>query len=78
MAAKRKLKEEARLIASGNTDALTPKIPISQQSIDLPQNVEGSVDGALEAIDKREEVRKAMRGDRRAKIKETNYLKSMR
>jgi large subunit ribosomal protein L54 len=35
------------------------------------------VDGAVHASDKREELRKAMRKERRAKIKEANYLKSM-
>ncbi len=33
--------------------------------------------GALEAEKRREELREAMRRERRAKIKETNYLKSM-
>lgn len=31
----------------------------------------------LAAAEKREELRKAMRKERRAKIKESNYLKSM-
>lgn len=54
-----------------------PKIPIQKQSIDLPWNESGSVQGAFEAAEKREELRRAMRQERRAKIKETNYLKSM-
>jgi large subunit ribosomal protein L54 len=57
--------------------AYEPKIPLTQQSIDLPANEEGSVSGALEAEKRREELREAMRRERRAKIKETNYLKSM-
>jgi large subunit ribosomal protein L54 len=78
MAAKRQRKLEAQLIASGDTEALTPKVPLQQQTIDLPSNEEGSVKGALEAVEKREELRKAMRGERRAKIKERNFLKGMR
>jgi len=31
----------------------------------------------MEAADKREELRKALRKDRKAKIKESNYLKTM-
>lgn len=56
---------------------LEPKIPLTQQSIDLPANEEGTVEGALEAGAKREELREAMRRERRAKIKETNFLKAM-
>jgi len=35
------------------------------------------VSGALFAAAKREELRKALRQDRKAKIKESNYLKTM-
>jgi large subunit ribosomal protein L54 len=56
---------------------LEPKIPLTQQSIDLPANEEGTVAGALEADTKREELREAMRRERRAKIKEANFLKGM-
>lgn len=76
-AAKRQRKLEALRIASGDTEALAPKVPIQQQSIDLPSNEEGSLQGGLEAVEKREEVRKAMRAERRAKIKEANFLKGM-
>lgn len=69
---------EAQLIASGNIEALTPKIPIQKQSIDLPWNERGDVEGALEAAAVREDVRSAMRQERRAKIKESNFLKGMR
>lgn len=78
MAAKRQRKLEARLLASGNTEALAPKVPLQQQTIDLPGNEEGGVRGALEAAEKREELTKAMRVERRAKIKERNFLKGMR
>lgn len=55
-----------------------PKVPLQQQTVDLPANEEGSVSGALEAVEKREELTKAMRAERRAKIKERNFLKGMR
>lgn len=76
-AAKRQKKLEARLLASGDMSALEPKIPLTQQSIDLPANEEGTIEGALEAEEKRQELRAALRDERRKKIKETNYLKSM-
>jgi large subunit ribosomal protein L54 len=78
LVAKQKRKLEARLLAAGDTESLAPKIPLQQQTIDLPSNKEGSLDEALEAVEKREEVRKAMRTERRAKIKESNFLKGMR
>lgn len=33
--------------------------------------------GAMFAVEKREELRRAMRKERKAKIKESNYLKTM-
>jgi large subunit ribosomal protein L54 len=78
VAAKRQRKLEARLLALGDTETLAPKVPLQQQTIDLPANEEGSVKGALEAVEKREELTKAMRVERRAKIKERNFLKGIR
>ncbi|PQE12502.1 ribosomal L37 protein [Rutstroemia sp. NJR-2017a BBW] len=69
-AAKAKRRAEERAIASGDTSILEPKIPITQQTIDLA--AEGP-----EALQQREELRKAMRRERRAAIKEKNYLKTM-
>lgn len=77
MAAKRKARMEARILASGGIDALAPKVPLQKQSIDLAFNEEGSVEGGLEAVAEREALRKAMRAERRAGIKESNYLKSV-
>jgi len=74
-AAKRKIKHDQALLASGDLEALAPKIPLQRQTIDLPSNEAGTISGALEAVEKREEVRKAMRGERRKKIKESNFLK---
>lgn len=77
MAAKRQRKLEEKLIASGNAAMLEPKVPLQQQTIDLKSNEEGTVQGALGAVKERENLRKAMRSERRAKIKEANFLKSM-
>ncbi|KAI1083336.1 mitochondrial ribosomal protein L37-domain-containing protein [Whalleya microplaca] len=77
LAAKRQRAIEAALLADGNMDALAPKIPLQEQTINLPFNEDGSVAGAMAAQAAREELRRAMRKERKAKIKETNYLKSM-
>jgi large subunit ribosomal protein L54 len=50
---------------------------LQQQSIDLPSNSVGTEEGALEAVEARGELRKAMRDERRKKIKEANFLKAM-
>ncbi len=76
-AAKQQRKLEAKLLASGDLSALQPKIPLTQQSIDLPGNEEGTIEGALEADSKRGELRAALREERRKAIKTANYLKSM-
>jgi large subunit ribosomal protein L54 len=75
MKAQRKL--EKKLLASGNLEALVPKIPIQNQSVNLPGKPDGTVTEALEAADQREELRKAMRRERRKAIKDSNYLKTM-
>ncbi|KAI3320023.1 mitochondrial ribosomal protein L37-domain-containing protein [Xylariaceae sp. AK1471] len=77
LAAKRQRALEARLLAEGNIEALAPKIPLQQQTINMPSNEAGTTEGALAAQDAREELRRAMRRERKAKIKESNYLKSM-
>jgi large subunit ribosomal protein L54 len=74
---KRQRKVEQRILASGDMEALAPKIPLEQQSVNLPGSQDGGVEEAILAAQKREELRVAMRKDRRAKIKESNYLKSM-
>lgn len=77
LAAKRQRTLEARLMAEGNLEALAPKVPLQQQSINMPGNEEGTAEGAVAAAAAREDLRKAMRKERKAKIKESNYLKSM-
>jgi len=59
-----------------NPALLIPKIPIYEQTIDLPSG-DGSLAGAAAAADARAELTKAMRDRRRASIKEANFLKSM-
>ncbi|TFA98480.1 hypothetical protein CCMA1212_009684 [Trichoderma ghanense] len=77
LAAKRQKALEAKLLAEGNLEALAPKVPLPQQSVNLPGDKNGSVLDNIAAAEKREELRKAMRKERRAAIKESNYLKSM-
>ncbi|KAJ3474703.1 hypothetical protein NLG97_g9729 [Lecanicillium saksenae] len=77
LAAKRQKAAEAELLASGNLEALQPKIPLQQQSINLPGEENGTVIDNLTAAEKRQELKLAMRKERKAKIKESNYLKSM-
>ncbi|KAI1202055.1 mitochondrial ribosomal protein L37-domain-containing protein [Nemania serpens] len=76
-AAKRQRSLEAKLLAEGNLEALAPKIPLHHQTINLPANDAGTTEGAVAAVDAREELRRSMRRERKAKIKESNYLKSM-
>lgn len=59
-----------------NPDLLVPKVPIYEQTIDLPAG-DGSLQGAVEAAGARDELTKAMRNKRRATIKEANFLKAM-
>lgn len=77
LAAKRQRTLEAKLVAEGNLEALAPKIPLQRQSINLPANAAGTTEGAVAAVAAREELRRAMRRERKAGIKESNYLKSM-
>ncbi|KAI6716415.1 hypothetical protein PZA11_002948 [Diplocarpon coronariae] len=75
-AAKRARKLEAMRRASG-IDAPEIQVPLTQQSIDLPSNDDSTLRGALHADSKRQELRGAMRRERRESIKESNYLKGM-
>lgn len=71
LAAKRLRKEQAM-----NPEMMVPKVPIYEQTIDLPVG-DGSAEGAVKAASAREELTKAMRNKRRATIKEANFLKAM-
>ncbi|KAI5205699.1 hypothetical protein E4T39_02801 [Aureobasidium subglaciale] len=59
-----------------NPGALAPKVPLHEQTIDLPAG-DGSLNGAIEAMEARDALTKSMRKNRRAKIKEANFLKAM-
>lgn len=79
MAAKRQRELESQILESGNMAALAPKIPLQHQTINLDVGTGGieDLESTLLAADKRRELRVAMRKERRAKIKESNYLRSM-
>ncbi|KXX80104.1 hypothetical protein MMYC01_202860 [Madurella mycetomatis] len=77
LALKRQRQQEERILASGNLEALAPKIPLHKQSVNLTAAEAGDVQQAIAAVDERETLRKAMRKDRKANIKESNYLKGM-
>lgn len=55
---------------------LIPKVPLYEQTIDLPAG-DGTLAGAVQAQEARDELTKAMRNKRRASIKEANFLKAM-
>ena len=57
-------------------ELLQPKVPLYEQSIDLPSG-DGTLQGARQAGEARGELTKSMREKRRAKIKEDNFLKAM-
>lgn len=52
-------------------------MPLQHQSVNILGEENQGVEHNIEAAAKREELMKAMRKERKAKIKETNYLKSM-
>ena len=59
-----------------NPESLVPKVPLYEQTIDLPAG-DGSLNAAKESGQARQELTKAMREKRRSKIKEANFLKEM-
>lgn len=71
LAAKRLRKEQA-----ANPGLLVPKVPVYEQTIDLPSS-DGTPEGTAQAAAARDGLTKAMRGKRRADIKEKNFLKAM-
>lgn len=58
-------------------ESLAPKIPLYEQTTDLPGG-DGTLQGNMEAGDAREKLTRAMRQNRRSKIKEDNFLRKMR
>jgi len=78
-----KSKKQRRLAAKAlrrqqalNPDMLEPKIPMYEQSIDLPAG-DVTLAGNKDALNARGELTHAMRKHRRSKIKEGNFLKAM-
>ncbi|KAK3675627.1 hypothetical protein LTR78_004711 [Recurvomyces mirabilis] len=57
-------------------ESLVPKVPLYEQSIDLPAG-DGTVEGAMQAGEARGGLNQSMRGMRRKKIKEDNFLRGM-
>lgn len=74
---KRKRALDAKLLAEGNIEALEPKIPLQHQSINLPGDENGTPEQNQAAAQARHDLKRAMRTERKAKIKERNYLQSM-
>ncbi|KAI9798413.1 MAG: hypothetical protein M1833_004807 [Piccolia ochrophora] len=64
--------------AATDPDSLVPKVPLQQQTVNLPWNESGTVEGAVQAGEGREELTEAMRKQRRGGIKESNFLKGMK
>ncbi|CAK7268016.1 hypothetical protein SEPCBS57363_002888 [Sporothrix epigloea] len=75
MALKRQRELEASILATGDLSALAPKIPLQHQSLNLTES--SAETDTMAAAARRKELRVAMRKERRAKIKESNYLRSM-
>lgn len=63
--------------AAQNPEGLAPKVPLYEQSVDLPGGEDGSLQGSKEAGAAREGLTKAMRDKRRKAIKEDNFLRAM-
>ena len=59
-----------------NPESLAPKVPLYEQSVDLPGG-DGSLEAAKEAGQARSGLTKAMRDKRRKMIKEDNFLRAM-
>lgn len=60
-----------------NPESLAPKVPLYEQSVDLPGGGDGSLEAAKEAGEARGGLTKAMRDKRRKAIKEDNFLRAM-
>jgi len=61
-----------------NPEALGPKIPLHEQTIDLPSgDRNNSLGSNLDASSARNQLTKSLRTQRRAKIKEANFLTSV-
>ncbi|KAI9694612.1 MAG: hypothetical protein M1822_000228 [Bathelium mastoideum] len=71
--------KEQRKKALLNPESMAPKVALHEQTIDLPSgDADGTMEGALAAIEARGELTRAMRAKRRSGIKEHNFLRAMR
>ena len=70
--ARRLANKRARKAASEHPEGTEQRVPVYEQSVDLPSGDAGT---ALEA---REELNAAMREKRRKEIKEANFLRGMK
>lgn len=71
-----KAMRKAEKFRQAHPELLEPKVPMHEQSVDLPAG-DGSMAGARTAERARNELTKSMRAHRRAKIKEDNFLRTM-
>ena len=67
-----------RKLAELHPEGVVKKVPLEQQSIDLPANEQGTAEGEMQARSVREEITKRLRVKRRGDIKTGNFLKGMR
>jgi large subunit ribosomal protein L54 len=74
---KNKRTKAKKALKAKGAQEVTLKIPLYEQTIDLPSG-DGTEAGNLEAARARQELTKAMREKRRATIKEANFLRTMR
>ena len=70
--------EQRQLERGAGADVPAPEsaVPLHQQTLDLPVG-DGTLRGSVEALRAREQLTRSMRKERRAKIKEANFLKNM-
>jgi large subunit ribosomal protein L54 len=71
-----KAMRKAEKFRQAHPELMEPKVPLYEQSIDLPAG-DGSAEGARMAERARNELTKSLRAKRRAKIKEDNFLRTM-
>ena len=71
-----KAMRKAEKFRQAHPELMEPKVPLYEQSIDLPAG-DGSMEGARMAERARSELTKSLRAKRRAKIKEDNFLRTM-
>lgn len=73
---RQKAAKALRKQGGANPESLIPKVPLHEQTVDL-YGGDGTVEGGKRAAATRDELTVSMRKDRRSKIKEANFLKSM-